>query len=461
LISDEHGVGPDGRFHGESDLQLERMNVYFTEAMGTAGGRYVPRCVLVDLDPNILNSVRGSPFGRLFRPENYITGRGGTSNNWAKGRYTDGLEVMDAVLDITRKEAEGCDQLQGFQIIHSIGGGCGSGMGTAIIDQLRDDWNDRIFNNFTVLPSPKVIDFASSTNCPATVEQTDKFCKCLGVRIKLADILCIKRFLPVGLSSAIYSQVSDVVVEPYNSIFSLDYLIETSDLTVILDNEALYNICSNVLKLSCTFGDLNHIISTGIGGATTCFRFPGQLNSDLRKLSVNLVPFPRIHFVAPSFVPLSSRDNQPYKAITVPNLVQQMFDAKVLMAACNPLAGRYLTCSAIFRGRLSVAEVEEMMLNTQDKNSNYFVEWIPNNCQTAVCDIPPRGMKMCSTFMGNNTAIQAVFSRIQKAFSAMFKRKAYIHWYTGEGMDESEFTSTEGNVLDLISEYQQYQEAPA
>lgn len=250
-----------------------------------------------------------------------------------------------------------------------------------------------------------------------------------------------------------------MVVEPYNSIFSLDYLIENSDITVVLDNEALYNICNSVLKISANFGDLNHLISTGIGGATTCFRFPGQLNSDLRKLAVNLVPFPRVHFVAPSFVPLTSRDNQPYRALTVPSLVQQMFDAKSLMAACNPLAGRYLTCSGIFRGRLSVAEVEEMMLNTQDKNSNYFVEWIPNNCQTAVCDIPPRGLKLSATFLGNSTAIQEVFQRIQLAFSSMFKRKAFVHWYTGEGMEQDEFVGTEGNVLDLISEYQQYQEA--
>lgn len=250
-------------------------------------------------------------------------------------------------------------------------------------------------------------------------------------------------------------------MEPYNSIFSLDHLIETSDLTVMLDNEALYDICNSVLRIPSSFADLNHLISLAIGGVTTCFRFPGQLNSDLRKLSVNLVPFPRVHFVAPCFVPLASRSMQAYKALTVPVLVQQMFDAKSLMAACNPLKGKYLTCAAVFRGRLSAAEVEEMMLNTQSKNSVHFVEWIPNNCQTALCDIPPRGMKMCATFMGNSTSIQEVFGRIQGAFSTMFKRKAYIHWYTGEGMEESEFASTESNVLDLISEYQQYQDAAA
>lgn len=228
---------------------------------------------------------------------------------------------------------------------------------------------------------------------------------------------------------------------------------------MILDNEALYSICDKILHMPSSFGDLNYLISMGIGGVTTCFRFPGQLNSDLRKLAVNMVPFPRVHFFSPCFVPLASRENQQYNAITVPNLVQQMFDAKFLMAACNPMHGRYLTCSAIFRGRMSVSEVEEMMLNSQDKNSNYFVEWIPNNCMTAVCDIPPRGMKMCATFLGNSTAIEEVFARIQQLYSAMYRRKAFMHWYTGEGMDEEEFRSSESNVCDLISEYQQYQHA--
>lgn len=116
----------------------------------------MPRCILIDLDPAIQDTVRGSPYGMLFRPDNYVMGRAGTGNNWAKGRYTDGLEMMDAAFDIIRKEAEGCDQLQGFQILHSIGGGCGSGMGTAVMDQIRGDWSDRIVQNYVVIPSPKV-----------------------------------------------------------------------------------------------------------------------------------------------------------------------------------------------------------------------------------------------------------------------------------------------------------------
>ena len=117
--------------------------------------------------------------------------------------------------------------------------------------------------------------------------------------------------------------------------------------------------------------------------------------------------------------------------------------------------------AAVFRGRMSMKEVDEQMLNVQNKNSAYFVEWIPNNVKTAVCDIPPRGLKMAATFVGNSTAIQEIFKRISEQFTAMFRRKAFLHWYTGEGMDEMEFTEAESNMNDLVSEYQQYQEATA
>lgn len=257
-------------------------------------------------------------------------------------------------------------------------------------------------------------------------------------------------------------QVSDTVVEPYNSTLSVHQLVENTDETFCIDNEALYDICFNTLKLkNPTYGDLNHLVSLTMSGVTTCLRFPGQLNADLRKLAVNMVPFPRLHFFMPGFAPLTSRACKDYRAVSVHELTQQMFDAKNMMAACDPRHGRYLTVATVFRGHISMKEVDEQMLNVQNKNSSYFVEWIPHNVKTAVCDIPPRGTKMSGTFIGNSTAIQELFKRISEQFTAMFRRKAFLHWYTGEGMDEMEFTEAESNMNDLISEYQQYQDATA
>ncbi|GAY39105.1 hypothetical protein CUMW_041840 [Citrus unshiu] len=252
VVCDEHGIDPTGNYVGNSQVQLERVNVYFNEA---SGGRHVPRAVLMDLEPGTMDSLRTGPYGQIFRPDNFVFGQNGAGNNWAKGHYTEGAELIDSVLDVVRKEAENCDCLQGFQICHSLGGGTGSGMGTLLISKIREEYPDRMMMTFSVFPSPKV---------------------------------------------------SDTVVEPYNATLSVHQLVENADECMVLDNEALYDICFRTLKLT------------------------------------------------------------------------------------NP------------------------------------------SCK-----------------------------RVSEQFTVMFKRKAFLHWYTGEGMDEMEFTEAESNMNDLVSEYQQYQEAAA
>ncbi|TVU08523.1 hypothetical protein EJB05_41929 [Eragrostis curvula] len=272
VICDEHGIDHSGKYAGDSDLQLERINVYYNEA---SGGRFVPRAVLMDLEPGTMDSVRSGPYGQIFRPDNFVFGQSGAGNNWAKGHYTEGAELIDSVLDVVRKEAENCDCLQGFQVCHSLGGGTGSGMGTLLISKIREEYPDRMMLTFSVFPSPKV---------------------------------------------------SDTVVEPYNATLSVHQLVENADECMVLDNEALYDICFRTLKLA-----------------------------------------------------------------------------------------------------------------------------------TPTC----KGLKMASTFIGNSTSIQEMFRRVSEQFTAMFRRKAFLHWYTGEGMDEMEFTEAESNMNDLVAEYQQYQDATA
>jgi tubulin beta len=159
------------------------------------------------------------------------------------------------------------------------------------------------------------------------------------------------------------------------------------------------------------------------------------------------------------FAPLTARSSQTYRALSVAELTTQMFDAKNMMCASDPRHGRYLTASALFRGKMSTKEVDEQMVNVQNKNSSYFVEWIPNNIKSSVCDVAPANLTMAVTFLGNSTSIMEMFKRVIEQFTLMFRRKAFLHWYTGEGMDEMEFTEAESNLNDLVSEYQQYQDA--
>ena len=406
VISSEHGIDPSGNFTGNNPNQLERINVYFNEAYG---GKYVPRAVLVDLEPGVIDSVKSSAFGQLFKPDNFIAGASGAGNNWAKGHYTEGAEMVDQVLDIIRKEAENADCLQGFQLTHSLGGGTGSGLGTLLLTKIREEYPDRMLCTFSVMPSPKV---------------------------------------------------SDTVVEPYNATLSVHQLIESADEVFCIDNEALYDICHKTLRLGTpTYGDLNQLVSAFMSGITCSLRFPGQLNCDLRKIAVNLIPFPRLHFFLVGFAPLSSKGSLGFKSMSVNELTAQIFDSKNMMAAADIRQGKFLTASVMFRGNLCSKEIDDQMVSVQTKNASYFVEWIPNNIKSSICNVPPKGMNLSATFIGNSTAIQDVFKRVSDQFTAMFKRKAFLHWYIGEGMEEMELTEAESNMSDLISEYQQYQEA--
>mmetsp|Transcript_8156 Transcript_8156/g.16920 ORF Transcript_8156/g.16920 Transcript_8156/m.16920 type:complete len:442 (+) Transcript_8156:79-1404(+) len=407
-ICSEHGIDASGSYIGEDRGELERISCYFNEG---SAGRYVPRAILTDLEPGTMDAIRCGAIGAIFRPDNFIFGQSGAGNNWAKGHYTEGAELVDAVMECVRKEAEACDVLQGFQLTHSIGGGCGSGMGTLLVSKVKEEFPDRIISTYSVIPSPKV---------------------------------------------------SDTVVEPYNATLSIHQLIENADQCYALDNEALYDICARSLKIDRpSYSDLNNLIANAITGTTCSLRFPGQLNCDLRKLGVNLVPFPRLHFFLVGFAPLMAESLKSYSSLSVPELTTQAFNAKNMMCAADPRHGRYLTCAMMFRGKISSEVVVDSMKEIEDKNSAYFVEWIPNNIKSSICNIPPKGLEMSTVFIGNSTAIQDAWKRVADQFTVMFHRKAFLHWYIGEGMDEMEFTEAESNLNDLISEYQQYQDATA
>ncbi|GAA5854055.1 hypothetical protein JCM8547_008208 [Rhodosporidiobolus lusitaniae] len=407
-ILQEHGLDDNGNFKPEAtDIQKDRVNVFFSEAESQ---KYVPRGLQVDLEPATGDAIRGSKIGNLFRPSGFIFGDSGAGNNWAKGYYTEGAELVEQIMDALRHETENADLLQGFQLVHSLGGGTGSGLGSLLLGKIKEEYPDRMLATYSVIPSPKV---------------------------------------------------SDTVVEPYNTVLSFHQLVEQADMSFIADNEALYDIMKKQLKVDApSYAQLNSLIAKVMAGITTPLRFPGQLNSDLRKLATNLVPFPRLHFFTTSYAPLVSTKNTAYSKLSIPDLTQQLFDPSHIMAAADPRNGRYLTVAATFRGKnISSREVEEAMLSVQTRNSDYFVEWIPNAIMSSHSSVPPVDSPLSGTLISNNTCIQDLFRRTHGQFAQLFKRRAFLHWYTGEGMDEMEFTEAESNMIDLVAEYQQYQEA--
>jgi tubulin beta len=432
-VAVEHCIGTDCKFNPNLNSEkaadqdgdgifdeLENIDVYFRETNSdsrnnsTSHPSFVARALVVDLEPGTVDVLKASAYNQIFSQKNLIFGANGAGNNWAKGHYTEGAELVEQVMDAVRIAIEECEAPQGFQLCHSLGGGTGSGMGTLLLLKIRDGYPDRITTTYSVYPSPKV---------------------------------------------------SDTVVEPYNAVLSSHQLLENSDETFIIDNEALYNISHNVLKeKQPTYADLNGLIATATCGITASLRFPGKLNGDLRKLGVNLVPFPRLHFFLVSQAPILSKDSSQKVTINVQELTSQAYGARNFFSNVKPDDGKYLAASFSFRGKMSTQEVDDNMEKLNRKSTDDFVEWIPNNLKNGIVEVAGydsyKGKRVNScTLVANTTALKGIFQRLATQFGAMYKRKAFLHWYKGEGMDEMEFQEADKNVRDLITEYQDKQDA--
>eukprot|EP01083_Nonionella_stella_P083271 230190_1 len=413
-MNQEHKLNESGKFVGQPTMNkadgdrlvLDKIGVYYQEASFM---RFTPRACLIDLEPSIMDIIKASAIGPMFKPDNVMCGSSGTGNNWAKGHYTEGAELIDEAMDLVRRETEGCDCPQGFQMTHSLGGGTGSGLGTLLLLKIRDEYPDRITATFSVYPSPKV---------------------------------------------------SDVVVEPYNATLSIHQLLENSDQTIVIDNEALFKISHSVLKQKDPkYADLNWVISQVMSGCTASLRFSGKLNGDLRKMGVNLVPFPRLHFFLVAQAPLFAPGEGDKVKVTVQELTDQMWSNRNFLAKVKSEDGKYLSAAANYRGaQIATQEVDDEIAKIQQKLAEDFVTWIPNNIKSSIINVAPSDTAMCGTFVANTTAIKGVFQRISNQFSKLFKRKAFLHWYKGEGMDDMEFQEADKNIRDLITEYQDKQD---
>ncbi|PVD34918.1 hypothetical protein C0Q70_06199 [Pomacea canaliculata] len=151
----EHGIQPDGQMPSDKTIGGgdDSFNTFFSE---TSSGKHVPRVVFVDLEPTVIDEIRTGTYRQLFHPEQLVTGKEDAANNYARGHYTIGKEIVDLVLDRIRKLADQCTGLQGFLIFHSFGGGTGSGFTSLLMERLSVDYGKKSKLEFSIYPAPQV-----------------------------------------------------------------------------------------------------------------------------------------------------------------------------------------------------------------------------------------------------------------------------------------------------------------
>lgn len=218
---------------------------------------YIPRAVLLDLEPRVINTIMTSPYSKLYNPENVYLSKdgGGAGNNWASG-FSQGEKLQEEVFDIIDREADGSDSLEGFVLCHSIAGGTGSGMGSYIMERLSDHFPKKLVQTYSVFPNQ--------------------------------------------------DEISDVVVQPYNSLLTLRRLTSCADCVVVLDNTALNRIAADRLHIeNPTFTQINSLVSTIMSVSTTTLRYPSYMNNNLIGLIAPLIPTPQLHFLMTGYTPLT------------------------------------------------------------------------------------------------------------------------------------------------------------
>ncbi|KAG1210988.1 hypothetical protein G6F35_010537 [Rhizopus arrhizus] len=332
---------------------------------------------MVDLEPSVIDEVRTGAYKDLFHPEQLISGKEDAANNYARGHYTVGKEMVDNVLDRIRKLADNCSGLQGFLVFHSFGGGTGSGFGALLMERLSVDYGKKSKLEFSVYPAP---------------------------------------------------QLSTSVVEPYNSVLTTHTTLEHSDVSFMVDNEAIYDICRRNLDIQQpTYSNLNRLIAQVVSSITASLRFSGSLNVDLGEFQTNLVPYPRIHFPLVTYAPIISAAKAYHEQLSVHEITTSCFDPYNQMVKCDPRRGKYMACCLLYRGDVVPKDTNAAISVIKTKRTIQFVDWCPTGFKVGINHQPPitvpggdvAKVQRALCMLSNTTAIAEAWSRLDHKFDLM------------------------------------------
>jgi len=245
-------------------------------------------------------------------------------------------------------------------------------------------------------------------------------------------------------------------------VLSTHALLEHTDVAFMLDNEAIYSIAQKSLDVDRpNYTNLNRLIAQVVSSLTASLRFQGSLNVDINEFQTNLVPYPRIHFLLCSFAPLISVDKAHHESFTVAQLTNSVFESQNMMAKCDPNRGKYMACCLMYRGDVVPKDVTAAVAVIKTKKTIQFVDWCPTGFKCGINNQAPFAVPggdlakvaRAVTMLSNTTAIGEVFSRINAKFDLMYAKRAFVHWYVGEGMEEGEFTEAREDLAALEKDY--------
>ncbi|XP_039754966.1 tubulin alpha chain-like isoform X5 [Pararge aegeria] len=368
---------------------------------------------MIDLETTPIDEIRTGTYRQLFRPSSLLTGKEDAASNFARGYFGIGREMIDLTLNHIRLAAEDCNSLQGFIIFRAFGGGTGSGFTALLLDGLSRDYGKLSKVEYAIYPAPKI---------------------------------------------------SPIIVEPYNAVMTTHACMDTADVCFIFDNEALYNILARLLDVPRpTYTNLNRLIAQVVSCMTASLRFEGSLNVELVEFRTNLIPYPRIHFPLVTFAPFVSPSKCFYKTMTTHQLMMSCFEPSNQMIKCDPRNGNYMACCLLFRGDINPNDINSAINHIKSARSVHFVPWSPTGFKIGVNYQPPAtvpggdlaALQRAVVMVSNSSAVRIAWERICKKFSLMYAKRAFVHHFVGEGLEEEEFKNAIHNIKALSNDYRE------
>ena len=379
-LAAEHGIAPDGVLEHPSETIEDRKDIFFYMA---DDGRYIPRSILFDLEPRVVNEIKNSEFTHFYNPENMLTPEGGgAGNNWGQG-YDLGMKYYEEISDMVRREVEVADALEGFILCHSIAGGTGSGTGSLLLERLTDEYKKATTLTYSVFPDYKT---------------------------------------------------SDVIVQPYNSMLTLRRLAENADACVVLDNQALGAIAATKLNLTAnSYDEMNDLVSVVMAATTTTLRFPSYSNNDMVSLLAPLIPTPPCHFLMTGYTPISlSTTRQIVRKTSVIDVMTRLLDSKNIMMSAPVDKGMYISILNVIQGEVDPSEIHSALRQIRENKALRFIPWGPASLQLALSRKSPfieTPNRVSGLMLANHTNIRSLFKTNVQAFNQMFKQSMYLHNY--------------------------------
>ncbi|BHF73741.1 Tubulin is the major constituent of microtubules [Sparganum proliferum] len=408
LLALEHGIDPDGLSkHAAANPAVDTL---FSES---SASKFVPRSIFIDLEPTVIDVIRTGKYRHLFHPDCLLNGKEDAASNYARGFYTIGSEIIDLTLSRIRHIVENCDLVANFIVFHSFAGGTGSGFTALLTECMAAEYVKKSTFQFSVYPSPRV---------------------------------------------------STAVVEPYNSILMTHATLDLSNCSLLMDNEALFNLYEKNMGISWpTYSNINHIIAQVLCALTCPIRFPGNQGMNLNDLQTNLVPYPRIHFPVVSYAPVITPEKAYHEDLSTGKITAAAFQRNNQLVNVDLRAGRYMSCCLFYRGDVSPTEINRTLSAIKKKRSMDFVEWCPTGFKSSLSAQPPAvlpggdlaKLQRAVCVAANTTAIRTAWMKLNANFDLLFSKRAFLHWYLNEGLDFDEFADARENLAALEEDYQE------